>query len=149
MDNDDIVSTLNDLIETCRDGEQGYKTCAENVKDSELKIVFNDGARRCAEGAQELRIQVQRLGGDPETSGSVAGALHRGWANIKSAVTGKDDKAILNEAERGEDVAVKSYRDALNSDLPADVRTVVERQFQGVEQNHDRVRDLRNRYASR
>ncbi len=149
MDKDDVVSTLNDLIETCKDGEQGYKTCAENVKDSELKVVFDAGARRCAEGAEELRIQVQRLGGDAETSGSVAGALHRGWANIKSAVTGKDNKAILNEVERGEDVAVKSYRDALNSDLPPDVRTIVERQFQGVQQNHDKVRDLRDRYASR
>ncbi len=149
MDKDDVVSTLNDLIETCKDGEQGYKTCAENVKDSELKVVFDAGARRCAEGAQELRIQVQRLGGDVETSGSVAGALHRGWTNIKSAVTGKDDKAILNEAERGEDVAVKSYRDALKADLPPDVRTIVERQFQGVQENHDKVRDLRNLYASR
>lgn len=149
MEKDDVASTLNDLIETCKDGEQGYKTCAENVKDSELKVVFDAGARRCAEGAQELRIQVQRLGGDAEKSGSVAGALHRGWTNIKAAVTGKDDKAILNEAERGEDAAVKSYRDALKADLPADVRTIVERQFQGVQQNHDTVRDLRNRYASR
>lgn len=148
MDNDDVVSALNDLIETCKDGEQGYKACAENASDSQLKIMFGEAAERCAEGADELRIQVQRLGGDPEEHGSVAGVLHRGWANVKSAVTSKDDKAMLQEAERGEDAAVKSYREALQADLPSDVRAIVERQFQGVEQNHNRVRDLRDRYAS-
>lgn len=148
MAKDDVISTLNDLIETCEDGEQGFSTCAENVNDSRLRTVFTEGARRCADSADELRIQVQRLGGDAESGGTVSGALHRGWVNIKSTVTGKDDTAILNEAERGEDVAVKAYREALESDLPSDVRAIVQRQYQGVEENHNIVRDLRNQYRA-
>ncbi len=147
MDNDKVISTLNELIETCKDGEQGFSTSAEDVSDPELKTVFKERARTCANGARELQEQVRRLGGDPETSGSTLGALHRGWENVKAKITGKDDKAILEEVERGEAVAVKSYRKALDSDLPTDVRDIVERQLQGVEQNYNRVRKLREQHT--
>jgi uncharacterized protein (TIGR02284 family) len=85
---------------------------------------------------------VRRLGGDPERTGSVAAAVHRGWINLKSAVTGKDDAAILTECERGEELAVKSFEDALDKDLPADVRALVDRLYRGTIQNLERVRAL-------
>jgi uncharacterized protein (TIGR02284 family) len=147
MDKDKVVSTLNDLIETCKDGEQGFSTCAERVSDTKLKAKLKERARRCADGARELQDQVQRLGGSPNTGGSTAGALHRGWSDVKAIITGKDNKAILEEVERGEDVARKSYRKALDSDLPTDIREIVERQYQGVEQNYNEVRELRERYT--
>jgi uncharacterized protein (TIGR02284 family) len=151
MDNDDIISTLNDLIETCKDGEQGFRTCAEDAsnRNPQLKTLFATRQRECAEAAQELQQLVQAYGGDPETKSSVTGTMHRAWVDIKSAITGKDDKAVLNECERGEDVAVKSYRKALeNTNLPADVRAVVERQYQGVVRNHDQVKLLRDQVAA-
>jgi uncharacterized protein (TIGR02284 family) len=144
MDRKDIISTLNDLIETSKDGEQGFRTCAEGVKDAKLKSVFQEAASRCAEGAAELKAKVRGLGGDPETSGSVSGSLHRGWVNIKSTITGMDEAAVLTECERGEDAAKRAYKDALKKDLPADIRSTVERQYEGVKQNHDRVRQLRD-----
>jgi uncharacterized protein (TIGR02284 family) len=76
MDKDDVISTLNRLIKTCKDGEEGFSSSAENVSDPELKRIFNERARRCAVGAQELQEEVRRLGGDPDTSGSVSGAAH-------------------------------------------------------------------------
>jgi uncharacterized protein (TIGR02284 family) len=151
MDNDDIISTLNDLIETCKDGEQGFRTCAEDAsnRNPQLKTLFATRQRECAEAARELQQLVRAYGGDPETRSSVTGTMHRAWVDIKSAITGKDDKAVLNECERGEDVAVKSYRKALeNIDLPADVRAVVERQYQGVVRNHDQVKLLRDQMAA-
>ncbi len=84
------------------------------------------------------------MGGDPETTGSVAASLHRGWINIKSAVTGRDDSAILNEVERGEDAAKKAYKDALAESLPANVNTVVQTQSEAVNAEHDKVRNLRD-----
>lgn len=144
MDNKEIISTVNDLIETSKDGEQGFRTCANGVKDSQLKSFFEQTAQRCAEGAAELQTKVRSLGGDPEKSGSTTGAAHRGWINLKSTITGMDDAAVLAEAERGEDSAKRAYESALKKDLPQDVRAIVERQYQGVKQNHDRVRDLRN-----
>jgi uncharacterized protein (TIGR02284 family) len=144
MNNDDVISTLNDLIETCKDGEQGFRTCAEDIKDAQMKSFFTTRAQSCAEAAAELQQEVRTLGGDPETSSSIAGALHRRWVDIKGLVTGKDDEAILNECERGEDVAKRSYETALGKSLPANIKAIVERQYNGVMKNHDQVKAMRN-----
>jgi uncharacterized protein (TIGR02284 family) len=74
-------------------------------------------------------------------------SLHRAWTGIKSSITDMDDHAVLAECESGEDTAKRAYEAALKKDLPADVRTIVERQYQGVKENHDRIRDLRNAAA--
>ncbi|MDB5821579.1 MAG: NAD-dependent aldehyde dehydrogenase [Herminiimonas sp.] len=145
MNNDDVISTLNDLIETSKDGEDGFRSCAENISDQQLKSFFMDRAASCGQAASKLQEQVLALGGKPETSSSVSAGLHRRWVDIKSAVTGKNDEAILNECERGEDVAVKSYRTALEKELPPALRSMVEQQYQGALRNHDQVKALRDR----
>jgi uncharacterized protein (TIGR02284 family) len=147
MDRDDVISTLNNLIETCKDGEDGFRTCADGVKNTQLKGFFEQAATRCNEGARQLQAVVREMGDDPERGSSTAGALHRAWVNIKSAITGMDDAAILAECERGEDVAKRSYQKALQQDLPGDVRMLIERQYRGVVANHDRVKEMRNAMA--
>ena len=144
MDKNEIIATLNELIETSRDGEAGFRTCVDGVKNAQLKQMFEQAADRCRQAVGELQAKVRSLGGDPERSGSVSGALHRGWVNVKSTITGMDEAAVLAECERGEDVAKRTYEEALAKNLPADVRTIVERQYQGVRQHHDRVRQARN-----
>ena len=144
MDYDNAVSTLNNLIETNKDGQEGFKQSAEGVNDSSLKSLFNELGQQRAQFAAELQSLVSELGGDPGNSGSTTGALHRGWINIKSVVTGKDEGAILNEAERGEDVAKKAYKDALDEDLPGNVASVLQTQYAQVQAAHDKVRDLRD-----
>jgi uncharacterized protein (TIGR02284 family) len=145
MSNDKTISTLNNLIETCKDGELGFKTAAEGLKSVDIKQKFFDYSRQRAEMARELQAEVRRLGGDPEKSGSVSGSLHRGWVDIKSVITGKDDHAILAEAERGEDVAKTVYENALKEQLPSMVLTIVQQQAIKVRQVHDTVRNLRDR----
>ena len=141
-----VTSILNNLIETSKDGEKGFRTSADDVKDPELKQIFSRRADDCARGAQELQAIVSRLGEEPDEGGSVSGAVHRGWMNLKAAVTGEDDLAILEECERGEDVARAAYRKALeDNDLPSDIRVVVQKQYDGVVHNHDQVRNLRDR----
>lgn len=144
IDNKELIETLNDLIETSKDGEAGFKVCAEDVKRPELKALFTDRSVQCGRAASELQAIVFKLGGDPENSTSLAGDLHRRWVDLKSAITGKSEEAVLNECERGEDVAKKNYSEALEKDLPADVRAVVERQYQGVLRNHDQIKALRD-----
>ncbi len=141
-DNDKVISTLNNLIETCKDGQEGFQQAAEGVKNSELKTLFGTYAQQRAGFAGELQTEVRNLGGDPEKTSSTAGALHRGWINIKSAITGQDESAIIAECERGEDSAVSNYQDAIKGELPANIREVVERQFAQVKQAHDRIRSL-------
>ena len=149
MDTKETISVLNDLIETSKDGEKGFRECAEDLKRADLKTTMMTRAADCASAVAELQQLVRSLGGDPETSGSMSGDLHRRWVDLKSMVTGKDDEAILNECERGEDVALKSYRKALEKDLPAEIRVVVQRQFQGVQRNHDQIKALRDAERAR
>jgi uncharacterized protein (TIGR02284 family) len=139
-----VIDTLNGLIAISKDGEIGFRTAAEEVKNSRLKDVFNQGAERCAQGIAELQRKVRELGGDPEDSGSTIGALHRRWIDLRTAIAGMDDAAVLSEVERGEDTAKAAYAAALKVGLPPNVRSMIERQYRGVRQNHNRVRDLRN-----
>ena len=142
-------SILNELIETSKDGEKGFSKAAEETTEPDLKIMFREGAERCRSAARELQDKVAALGGTPEKGGSMMGAVHRGWVNLKSATTGRDTAAILEEVERGEDYAKGRYADALKEELPADAYELVQRQYQGVLANHDRVRELRNQYRAR
>ena len=143
------ISILNRLVETSKDGEKGFATAAEDTKNPELKSIFRKRSQDCARGATELQQLIASYGGKPEEGGSVTGALHRGWVNLRSAVSTRDDLAILEECERGEDVAKAAYRKALEDDsLTADERNVVQRQYDGVVRNHDQIRDLRDRYKA-
>ena len=136
------ISTLNGLIETCEDGVKGFRTAAASVKHSAAKALFTSRGPTIEHAASELQAEVQRLGGTPETGGSVAAKIHRGWMDLKAAVTGQDDAAIITECERGEQVAVHNYEEARKHELPSDLRAIVERQYQGAVQNLERVRAL-------
>jgi uncharacterized protein (TIGR02284 family) len=147
MDRHDVIATLNELIETCTDGEEGFRTCAEGVKNPQLKVFFEKRADRCALGAAQLEGKVAELGGDPRRGGSPSAMLHRFWINIRSTISGMDEEAVLAECERGEDFAKTAYEEALRCDLPGDVRVMIAKQYREVRENHDRVRDMRNAMA--
>jgi len=148
MSNDDVVDELNDLIETCKDGEYGFRTCAEHVKSTQLRQVFTSRAEECRQAATQLQLLVTRLGGKADTGSSVTGTMHRGWVNLKGMLSGDSDQAALDECERGEDAALARYRDAIKKSLPDDVAAVVQRQYEGVKRNHDQIRTLRNQTRS-
>ena len=150
--NKEAISILNDLIETSKDGQEGFKTCAEDIQHPELKALFAKRSAECAAAAAELQAQVRALSGDPETSTRVAGDLHRRWVDVKSVFTGKGEEAVLNEAERGEDHALKAYKEALEKISKHNlvgIRDLVERQYHGVQRNHDQVKALRNQARAR
>lgn len=147
MEKKEVIDTLNDLVGISRDGEKGFRAAADDVKDPKLKSVFSSAAERCATGAHELESEISHLGGQPTQSSSLPGALHRAWTQLKSAVASRTDRAILEEVERGEDVAKSAYERAIAKSLPPDVRAILDRQYRGVKENHDLVRDLRNRAA--
>lgn len=142
--NTHTTDTLNDLIETSKDGEYGFRTSSENVKSGELRQLFLRRAEECGEAARDLQAEVVKLGGDADDSGTLAGAAHRGWVAVKGTLAGYSDLAILEETERGEDVALESYRSALAEDLLPNVRSLVERQHEGVKRNHAQIRKLRD-----
>lgn len=140
----EIVLTLNGLITTCRDGEKGFREAAESVDDPDLKELFNELSAERAAFADELQAEVRRLGADPAESGSPLGAIHRGWINLRDALSKNDDLSALEECERGEDAAVAAFRDAAAQTLPTEVQDMVNRQYTAIRRAHDRIKSLRN-----
>jgi uncharacterized protein (TIGR02284 family) len=144
-DQKDAIDIIQNLIETCRDGQNGFRDAAKHTKDSSIREMFNRHSLERAQFAGELEQIAQRLGeADPDRSGSVSAAFHRAWIDFKANV-GMGDDGVVAAAETGEDAAKKAYEAALQSDLPADVRNIVERQAQSVFAAHDQVRNLRDR----
>ena len=142
----EIISTINGLIETLKDGQQGFKEASEAVKDSQLKSLFSEYSLQRAKFAGELQSEAIGLGeSNPEDSSSTAGAMHRAWINLKSAITSQDDHAILAECERGEDSAIAEYKKAMEEDaLSATIRDTISRQYTDVKSAHDRIKALRD-----
>ena len=147
-ENKEVTSMLNDLIETTKDGEQGFRSAAEKVKEASLKSLFAKYASQRAEYGRELQTLVTQLGGDPAKSGHATATLHRGWMNLKEALSKNEDKALIDECEAGEDGAAKNYREARSKTLPVNVAAIVQRQAQGVEEAHRTLSDLKHGRAA-
>ena len=138
---DDVASTLKELIRTCRDGENGFRTAAADIQDPNLRRLFESYSTQRAEFAAELQEELRRRAEDPVDSNHTSAALHRRLVSVE-AMTGRDEGTIISECERGEDQAVEAYEAALRT-LPADgARNLIERQFLRIREAHDQVRSL-------
>jgi uncharacterized protein (TIGR02284 family) len=140
---EDTISHLNQLIETSKNGELGYKTAAEHVNNTQLKTVFQEYAKQRAQFVQQLQTEVGRIGGSPAASGSLTAALHRGWIDVKSALSGGDGSALVAACETGEAAAVATYERALDMDIAGDTRTIVDQQLQRIREAHKHMLRLK------
>lgn len=131
--------TLNRLIETCRDGERGFRYAANHVSDPVIKALFLEIATERQQFAEALLPHAQRLGGAVESDGSVAGALHRGWMTVRDALAPHDDAAMIKEAERGERAAEAAYQEALDGLLPPESSGLIESQRARIEHSQRRL----------
>ena len=149
MNADNITAVLEDLIETLEDGRKGFEQVADRIEETgndAMVVDLRHLSRQREEFSVELRTIAAQHGVEIQEEGSMAGSLHRGWMSLKDALTGDDPKALLGAAETGEDHAVSEFEDALENDLPADVRPVIERQAAAVRRAHDTVKALRDSY---
>ena len=143
--NSDDKTVLNTLLATLTDSINGYRESAEQVESAEFRRLFLESADERSRVADELRTEVSRLGGDPNDDGSFMGKTHQVFLDLKAAVTGRDDKAIINEVERGEDYLKEKFEAALKSEsLTGESRAVVDRAFASVRRGHDRVAQIKH-----
>jgi uncharacterized protein (TIGR02284 family) len=139
------ISILNTLIATTIDSINGYEDSAKNIDNERFREIFRQRANERQEVVENLRGEVRRLGGNPEDDGSFLGKAHQRFEDLKAAITGRDEKAIVNEVERGEDYIKGKFEAALNSDeLTGDSRAVVESCFQSVRSGHDQMSQLKH-----
>jgi uncharacterized protein (TIGR02284 family) len=143
VDTGAVISVLNGLIETCKDGEKGYKNAAADVRDPVFRALFTHFSQQRAQFATALQATIERMGGHAENNGSVVGAIRRGWMDLKSALEGGSDHAMLVECERGEDAAKRNYEQAMRKALPYDIEILVQAQYTSILQAHDEMRRMR------
>lgn len=142
--NEEAISILNNLIEISKDGEEGVLKAADSIDDSKLQAYLLRRSLEVKHSAIELQGLVRSLGGKPADSASIGGYLHPRWVDLKAAILTNDKLTVRNEIERGEDVALKTYRDATSRDLPSEAVLIVLRQLNGAQRNHDEVKQLRD-----
>jgi uncharacterized protein (TIGR02284 family) len=143
------ISVLNGLIATTLDSVDGYETSAADIEDASLAAMFTARASERRGVVSQLQAEVSRLGGNPEDDGTVLAGAHRMFVNLKSAVTGQDNKAIVNEVESGEDHIKAKYEDALkDAELSPETRSVIQTAWQSVREGHDQMRDIKHSMES-
>jgi uncharacterized protein (TIGR02284 family) len=138
------LSVLDHLLATCRDGEHGLQFAADHATDPAVKALFASLAEERRRFADELTPHVHRLGGQGTSAGTKAGAIHRGWMNLRETVTRHHDEVLLAEAERGERGAMHAYEEALHGMLPPTASDLIERQHATIREAHTRIASLIN-----
>lgn len=144
---EETVDQLNGLVAVARDGEHGYRTAAADVHNSELRSIFEEYAEQRRKFVLELDAEVERLGGKPAETGTVAAAVHRGWIGLKAALTGGGVHAIVAACETGEDSAKAAFERVVNLEIPGATRTLVEKQWHKIQEAHKRMLHLKDHVA--
>ena len=147
MNNNEVISIVDDLIETCRRGQEGFRNAAEGMQNIEFRRLFNIFSQQRTQFTSELQAEVHRLGGDANQGKDVAPALPSNTVPFRTSTVNKatgirDEATIIAECQREEEVAVNDYQDALKADLPLDVQYVVKRQYMDIKDAYDRIRIL-------
>ena len=144
-DKNDGLTVLKTLTDTLADSVNGYRDAAQHVDGEEFRQMFTELADERSQVLSDLQSEVTRLGGSADRDGSTLGALHQRWLDFKAGITGRDDKAVINEVERGEDYLKAKFETALdNTNLSGESRSIVERAFQSVRSGHVQISQLKH-----
>jgi len=139
------ISVLNGLIATTLDSVHGYTDAAKDTENSRYGQMFTARATERSQVVSALQGDVARLGGNPEDDGTLLAGAHRAFLGLKAAVTGQDDKAIVNEVERGEDHIKAKFESAMeDNDLSPETMAAVQEAYRSVRAGHDEMRDLKH-----
>jgi len=142
MNNHETILVLNDLIESCFDSQRGFQEAADNATDMSVKRFFNENSRDRGRFMMSLMREVRTLGGGPEVRSSAAASLHRLWIKIIGTLSGRDDRNLLAEADRGEAAVIKSYQEALLKGLPVYIHSLVEAQCASIKRTQELIKNM-------
>jgi uncharacterized protein (TIGR02284 family) len=140
----DIQEVVNNLIEICRDGQQGFEAAANAVDSPMLKKELMHHGRERGEFVRILASALVEMGHEPVNHGTASGALHRGWIHMMNLKPGDNEHAVLAACERGEDSAVDAYTDAMEALLAGRIGELIAGQYLVVKSAHDRIRQMRD-----
>ncbi len=143
--NSTLESTVKSVINVLQDGQKGFADIGEHLKDETLKRYFLAESLKRARFRAELENELHRHGvKDVHETGTVSGTLHRAWGDVKGKVFGSSDHELLATAEQGEDIAKKTYTEALEQELPLPLNQLLTEQFAHIQTSHDYVKRHRD-----
>lgn len=148
MEKDKKIDLLNDLLAKCYDSEKGYKDAIDDIQDPALQNVFRSYAQQRYDFGHEIKDHIRQLGGEVKKGDTLAAKVHRSWMDLKSTVSSNDEHAILEEAKRGEENALKNYTKAL-ADLPSGtpIHKLLTDQRSRIRQSLNRIEEMIPNYA--
>jgi uncharacterized protein (TIGR02284 family) len=138
-----VISRLNALAQVVRDGEVGYRNAADGVQDEQLRLAFEACAQDRHAMLDDLCDAIRSKGAEPNLDAPVTAAMYRGWFNADDSLNPDDPYAMLVECEVGEDLTRKRLSEALEQEMPHEIKPLIERQIQRARLTHDRIRGLR------
>lgn len=145
MEREKTIDVLNSLITINNDRIEGYDTASKETEEHDLKILFARFISTSQKCKEELVSEVNRLGGEEAEGTKISGKFFRVWMDVKSALTGKDRKVILNSCESGDNEALDTYKDILENELEylsGEQQTMIVAQKSLLKADHDHVKAL-------
>jgi uncharacterized protein (TIGR02284 family) len=144
MKTEKAIDVLNSLIEINNDRIYGYETASKEVEETDLKMMFANATETSIRCKAQLVAEVKNLGGKQTESTTTSGKIYRIWMDVKSAVTGKDRKMILDSCVFGEDAAIKTYEEALSNaeDLNSGQFMMIEGQLFSIKTDQDNLKKV-------
>jgi uncharacterized protein (TIGR02284 family) len=141
------IKTLNSLIETTLDSADGYAEAAKDAKSPQLVPLFSERSSERKQVASTLQQCVRSLGGKPDDDGTVLASAHRMFVNLRASLTSNDNKAVVDEVERGEDHLKSKFESAMkDADLSPDTQASITNAYASVRSGHDQMRDIKRAF---
>jgi len=144
---EEVAEKLNELLEKNYDAEKGYKFAAEHIKSETLKAFFSERAKERYDFGHELKAEIRNFGENPDKGSSLAADAHRTWMNLKTTLSGNKEEAVLEEAVRGEKIAVEEYEKILkDTSIPPSTQNVLLKQKNAIVDSLNEVKSLELQY---
>lgn len=138
-----VGQKLNGILEKTYDAEKGFEKAAENIDNNALKNYFRSKAQERNIFGDELQKEIKIFNQEIAKDGSTAGSVHRAWMDIKALFSFDDEESMLEEAIRGEKVAVKEYEDVINeTKLPVSTKSLLVSQKNKIENGLYSIKSL-------
>ena len=140
---EEIGNKLNDLLEKTYDAEKGFKKAADNIDNTALKTYFKQKAQERYDFGHELKSELKAFNQDIDKGGSITGAAHRTWMDVKALFSSENEESMLEEAIRGEKSAIDEYSDVINeTSLPTSTKSILESQKNKIQNGLSRIKTL-------
>ncbi|HEV8512204.1 MAG TPA: PA2169 family four-helix-bundle protein [Cyclobacteriaceae bacterium] len=140
------TEVLNGLLLINNDRFEYYRRASERTRELVLKTIFSNVAVESKKNASALIREITNSGNNSVGSRvTLRSWFYRFRMKVKTLLTGKDPKSILDSCVSGEDAAQIAYQDAISSnELTMQARQLLRNQQLALKSFYDMIMAFRN-----